>query len=108
MRPEDAFWGARLVSRFTADDIAAIVAKGEYSDPAATAYVTKVLIERQRKVLATWLNVVTPLVDPVVTRRRRAARDQRRRGGRRRRSAAALYRSLVRVGQRHRHVAAHR
>ena len=67
MRPEDAFWGARLVSRFTADDIAAIVAKGEYSDPAATAYVTKVLIERQRKVLATWLNAVTPLVDPVVT-----------------------------------------
>jgi hypothetical protein len=66
MRPEDAFWGARLVSRFTADDIAAIVAKGGYSDPAATAYVTKVLIERQRKVLATWLNAVTPLVDPVI------------------------------------------
>jgi hypothetical protein len=66
MRPEDAFWGARLVSRFTADDIAAIVAKGEYSDPAATAYVTKVLIERQRKILATWLNGVLPLVDPVL------------------------------------------
>ncbi len=67
MRPEDAFWGARLVSRFTADDIAAIVAKGEYSDPAATAYVTKVLIERHRKILATWLNVVTPLVDPEIS-----------------------------------------
>jgi hypothetical protein len=66
MRPEDAFWGARLVSRFTADDIAAIVAKGEYSDPKATAYVTKVLIERQRKVLETWLNVVTPLVEPAI------------------------------------------
>ena len=45
----------------------AIVAKGEYSDPAATAYVTKVLVERQRKVLATWLNGVTPLVDPVLS-----------------------------------------
>ncbi len=67
MRPEDAFWGARLVSRFSADDIAAIVAKAEYSDPAATAYVTKVLVERQRKVLATWLNAVTPLVDPVLS-----------------------------------------
>jgi hypothetical protein len=67
MRPEDAFWGARLVSRFTPDDIAAIVGKGEYSDPAATAYVTKVLIERQRKILATWLNAVTPLVDPVLS-----------------------------------------
>jgi hypothetical protein len=67
MRPEDAFWGARLVARFSADDIAAIVAKGQYSDPAATAYVTKVLVERQRKVLTTWLNGVTPLVDPVLS-----------------------------------------
>jgi hypothetical protein len=66
MRPEDGFWGARLVSRFTADDVAAIVAKGQYSDPAATAYVTQVLVERQRKVLATWLNAVTPLVDPAI------------------------------------------
>jgi hypothetical protein len=66
MRPEDAFWGARLVSRFTADDIAAIVAKGQYSDPKATAYVTEVLIQRQRKILETWLNGVTPLVDPAI------------------------------------------
>jgi hypothetical protein len=66
MRPEDAFWGARLVSRFTADDIAAIVAKAEYSDPKATAYVTRVLIDRQRKVLETWLNGVTPLVEPAI------------------------------------------
>ena len=66
MRPEDAFWGARLVARFTPEDIAAIVAKGEYSDPAATAYVTKVLLERRRKVLETWLNAVTPLVDPAI------------------------------------------
>ncbi len=67
MRPEDAFWGARLVARFSPEDIAAIVAKGDYSDPQATAYVTKVLVERRRKVLETWLNAVTPLVDPVVT-----------------------------------------
>jgi hypothetical protein len=67
MRPEDAFWGARLVSRFTPDDVAAIVAKGAYTDPEATAYVTRVLLERQRKVLAVWLNAVTPLVDPVIT-----------------------------------------
>jgi hypothetical protein len=66
MRPDDAFWGARLVARFTPADIAAIVAKGEYSDPEATAYVTKVLVERRQKVLATWLNGVTPLVDPTL------------------------------------------
>jgi len=66
MRPEDAFWGARLVARFTPEDVAAVVAKGEYSDPAATAYVTRVLLERRRKVLETWLNGVTPLVEPVI------------------------------------------
>ena len=66
MRPEDAFWGARLVARFSPDDIAAIVGKGEYSDPTATQYVTRVLVERQRKVLATWLNGVTPLVEPTL------------------------------------------
>ena len=63
MRPEDAFWGARLVARFTPEDIAAVVAKGQYSDPKATEYVTEVLVERRRKVLAAWLNGVTPLVD---------------------------------------------
>jgi hypothetical protein len=66
MRPEDAFWGARLVARFSPEDIAAVVAKAEYSDPKATEYVTQVLIERRRKVLATWLNAVTPLVDPTL------------------------------------------
>ena len=66
MRPEDAFWGARLVARFTPEDVAAVVAKGEYSDPAATAYVTQVLLERRRKVLETWLNGVTPLVEPAI------------------------------------------
>src|SRR5205085_12160048 len=66
MRPEDAFWGARLVARFTPEDVAAVVGKGEYSDPAASAYVTKVLLERRRKVLETWLNGVTPLVDPAI------------------------------------------
>jgi hypothetical protein len=66
MRPDDAFWGARLVARFTPEDVAAIVVKGEYSDPAATAYVTKVLLERRRKVLETWLNGVTPLVEPAI------------------------------------------
>jgi len=66
MRPEDAFWGARLIARFTPDDVAAVVAKAEYTDPAASAYVTKVLLERRRKILETWLNGVTPLVGPAI------------------------------------------
>lgn len=63
MRPEDAFWAARIVSRFSDDDIQALVGKGGYSEPAATSYVTKALIERRDKVLRLWLNQVNPVVD---------------------------------------------
>ena len=64
MRPDDAFWGARIVARFTDDMIKGIVQKAQYSDPRATAYVTETLITRRDKVLATWLNQVCPVVDP--------------------------------------------
>lgn len=63
MRPDDAFWAARIVARFTPEMIRAIVEKAQYSDPAATEYITQVLIERQRRVLETWLNGINPVVD---------------------------------------------
>ena len=34
MRPDDAFWAAKIVARFTDDMIRAIVAKARYTDPA--------------------------------------------------------------------------
>ena len=64
MRPEDAFWAARLVSKFTDETLKAIVAKGRYSDPAAADYITRTLIARRDKVLRTWLTGVNPIVDP--------------------------------------------
>jgi hypothetical protein len=66
MRPDDAFWAARIVARFTDDMIGAVVKKAQYSDPRATEYVTKVLIERRNKVTAVWLNQVCPAADPVL------------------------------------------
>jgi len=63
MRPDDAFWAARIVSKFSDSAIRAIVGKAQYSDPAATEYVSATLIKRRDKVLATWLNQVTPVVD---------------------------------------------
>jgi hypothetical protein len=63
MRPEDAFWAARVLARLSPEAIAAVVAKARYSDPAATAYVTKTLVERREKVLRTWLTGVNPVVD---------------------------------------------
>jgi hypothetical protein len=64
MRPDDAFWAARIVARFTDEMIGRVVAKARYSNPRATAYVTETLIARRDKVLATWLNQVCPVVDP--------------------------------------------
>jgi hypothetical protein len=68
MRPDDAFWAARIVSRFTDEMVGAVVRKAQYSDPAATRYMTDTLIERRNKVVAAWLNQVCPAVDPVLGR----------------------------------------
>jgi hypothetical protein len=63
MRPDDAFWAATIAARFSEDDIRAIVEKARYSDGRATDYITATLVERQRRVLRTWLTGVNPLVD---------------------------------------------
>jgi hypothetical protein len=66
MRPDDAFWAARIVSRFSDESIRAIVGKARYSDPRATEYMTQTLIKRRDKVLRTWLNALNPVVDPAL------------------------------------------
>jgi hypothetical protein len=64
MQPEDAFWAAELVSRFSDEMIRAIVAKARYSEPGAAEHIAATLIERRDKVLRTWLTMVNPLLDP--------------------------------------------
>jgi len=64
MRPDDAFWAARIVARFTDDLVSAVVKKAQYSDSRATEYMTRTLITRRDKVLSTWLNHVCPVVNP--------------------------------------------
>jgi hypothetical protein len=63
MRPDDAFWAARIVSRFSDEAIRAAVVKAAYSDPAATEFLTKTIIARRDKVVAAWINQVCPVVD---------------------------------------------
>jgi len=57
----DIRWGARIVAAFTDDHIRAAVARGQYSDPRAADYLTRVLIERRDKIVRRWLS------DPAVT-----------------------------------------
>src|ERR671912_1268193 len=66
MRPDDAFWAARIVSRFSNDMIGGVVQKAQYSDPRATEFMTAALIKRRDKVVAAWLNQVCPVVEPVL------------------------------------------
>ena len=68
MRPDDAFWAARIVSRFTDEAIRTVVEKARYSDPRATDYLVTTLITRRDKVLRTWLGGVNPLTDFVLSR----------------------------------------
>jgi hypothetical protein len=63
MRPDDAFWAARIVATFDAAAIRAIVEKARYTDPRATDYMTDTLVKRREKVLRTWLTAVNPVVD---------------------------------------------
>jgi hypothetical protein len=67
MRADDAFWAARIVSKFSDEAIRAVVEKARFSDPAATDYLTRTLIERRDKVVAAWINGVCPVVDPVLS-----------------------------------------
>ena len=63
MTPDDAFWAARLVAKFSDEAIRAVVAKARYSEPGAAEHITATLIKRRDKVLRAWLTGVNPLVN---------------------------------------------
>jgi hypothetical protein len=64
---DDRFWAARIVAAISDDAIKAIVASGGFSDPAATEYLTTVIMERRTKVLKVWLNGTNPIVNLALT-----------------------------------------
>ena len=68
MRPDDAFWAARLLTAFDDDLIRAAVKSAQFSDPEADAYLAQTLITRKDKILQAWLNGVLPLDDFVLSR----------------------------------------
>jgi hypothetical protein len=63
MTPDDAFWAARLVSKFSDEAIRAVVAKARYTEPGAAEHIASTLIKRRDKVLRAWLTGVNPLVN---------------------------------------------
>lgn len=62
----DIRWGTRIVAAFSDAHIRAAVERGRFSSPAATDYLTSVLIQRRDKLVAHWLKV-DPQASPVQT-----------------------------------------
>jgi hypothetical protein len=67
MQADDAFWGARLVSRFSDEAIRAIVERAGYEDPQTVEYLTNALVRRRDLIARAWLNGVNPIVDVSLT-----------------------------------------
>ncbi len=61
MTDEDAFWATRIILSFSEAELRRIVETAEYTDPMATEYIMRTLLERRRKVADHWLRQVNPL-----------------------------------------------
>ncbi|HEX7843533.1 MAG TPA: hypothetical protein VF469_38935 [Kofleriaceae bacterium] len=57
----DKFWGAKILIRFTPEQIRAVVETGQLSDPRAVDYLTSTLVARQRATARYWFDRVNPL-----------------------------------------------
>jgi hypothetical protein len=60
-QPEDEFWAAVRIARFTDEDLRAVVATGEYADPKAAAWLTECLIQRRNAVIRAYSRKLLPL-----------------------------------------------
>jgi hypothetical protein len=61
MDAADAFWAARIASRFTDEMITRIVESARLTDPRARDYLTGAIIKRRNKVVAHWITGTNPL-----------------------------------------------
>jgi hypothetical protein len=62
-RADDRFWAARIIAAFNDAAVATVVRTAQFTDPRATEYLTRTLLERRSKVLTAWLNATNPVVD---------------------------------------------
>ena len=63
MLPEDAFWAARIVSRFSDEAIRAIVKEGDLRAPEAEAHLANMIQKRRDKIVARYFRGLNPLAD---------------------------------------------
>ena len=81
MTERDAAWMARIIARFTPADVRGIVEAGRFSDPGDTDYLVKVLLERQRRILARYLMQRSPIAHVYAVGNQLCATDLARSSG---------------------------
>ena len=99
---EDRFWGACIVARFTDEAVRAMVETARFSNPAATDYLTKVILERRAKVPEYLVERDQSPRQPRAQRQGRTDLRKRSGKGRCRQISRALHRTVVPFRQRHR------
>lgn len=63
MTERDAAWMARLIARFSAEDVRALAGAGDFTDPRQSDYLAEVLRVRQQRIFARYLTRLSPLAD---------------------------------------------
>ncbi|MDB4957172.1 MAG: hypothetical protein JWO36_4741 [Myxococcales bacterium] len=63
MTERDGAWMARLIARFGPEDVRAIMKAGHFKDQSDVDYLTQVMIDRQKIILARYLTVLSPIAD---------------------------------------------
>jgi hypothetical protein len=81
MTERDGAWMARILARFTPEQLAAIVKVGQFSQKKHEQYLYDTLIERQRRVLRRYLGKLSPVTDLSVTGARVCGVDLARKSG---------------------------
>jgi hypothetical protein len=65
-RPDDLFWGAQRVMAVSDEAIRAVVGTARFSDPAAAAYLARVLMARRDEIGRALLPAINPVVQPAI------------------------------------------
>jgi hypothetical protein len=81
MTEHDGAWAARIIARFSDDDLAAVVAAGDLTNPANSAFLLGVLRGRREAILRRYLARLSPVTDVVADGRELCGVDLARRSG---------------------------
>lgn len=81
MDDEDAYWAAKIISRFTDAHVEALVEEGHFTIPEHAQYLEDTLIRRRDAIVNYYMRRVTPLDDPRIVGNELCVDDLLARGG---------------------------